>query len=87
MEKSIFTFMYIAAFPFAFMPSIVAMFVRHRHKFILLFINFVVWVGLYFTLRAVVSNANDGISIPIPIALVTWLILFRLAIKGERRDV
>ena len=85
MENTVFTLLFFATAPIMLMPSAVAMFARRKHRIAIIAVNPIVWAGLYYLFReGAVGGSRNGLVLPLPLALVAWLILLRFAIVGER---
>ena len=80
MNSNIFPFLFVAAAPFVFMPSIIAWLTRHPRKVLILVGNMVLWIIGFIAVRHVL-DANSGFFVPIPLDLAGWMALLLLAIR------
>jgi uncharacterized membrane protein len=86
MTNLAFSIMFTASAPIALLPSALALFTRQRRSTVILPVNLLAWAGLYYLLHQVVVNGSNSSSLamPIPVVLVTWLVLFRFAVRDGR---
>lgn len=80
MNGTIIALLCLASAPMALMPGSLALFTRHPNALPIIIVNLAVWLGFLAGLAAGVAG-----SVPlIVVALVAWLILFRLSISARR---
>lgn len=84
MNSTIFQFLYIAAFPMIFMPSIIAFLTRNPRKTLVIIGNVVIWSLGYLSVRSMVSESSGGFFLHVLIALFGWLALLIIAVKSPK---
>lgn len=82
MANTIFSLVFLASAPIFLMPSALAFFSKNKHAGAILTLNLVIWAGLYFLMSdSLVSSPQRVLALPVPVALLAWLVLLRFAIS------
>jgi hypothetical protein len=87
LDNTIFSLLFLATAPIMLMPSAIALFARKKHASVILAVNLLVWGGLYLLMReGLATGSRSGLALPVPVALITWLILLRFALVNDRES-
>ncbi|MCI2260571.1 hypothetical protein [Xanthomonas indica] len=83
MNQTLVVLFFFATAPVALMPTVIALFTRHRWRKRIVLINLALWTLLFFAARSFTLYNSSRFELPTLLALAVWLVLLGIAIRGN----
>ncbi|MET7142531.1 hypothetical protein M3S04_12985 [Xanthomonas sp. PPL139] len=83
MNQTLVVLFFFATAPVALMPTVIALFTRHRWRKRIVLINLALWTLLFFAARSFTLYNSSRFELPTLLALAVWLALLGIAIRGN----
>ncbi|MBB6368514.1 MULTISPECIES: hypothetical protein [Xanthomonas] len=83
MNQTLVVLFFFATAPVALMPTVIALFTRHRWRKRIVLINLALWTLLFFAARSFTLSNSSRFELPTLLALAMWLVLLGIAIRGN----
>lgn len=81
MNQTLVLIFFFATAPVALMPSVIALFTRHRSKFAIVAANLLLWTGIFFLAQSFTVGTSAVFRLPTYLALLAWLVLLGWSIR------
>ena len=75
-------FFFLATAPIGLMPSIIALFTRHKSRLLIVGVNLVLWGLIFIGARNFTLGTSSAFQLPTLLALAAWLVLLGYTIRG-----
>ncbi|KAB7779047.1 hypothetical protein [Xanthomonas sp. LMG 12459] len=82
MNQTLVVLFFFATAPVALMPTVIALFTRHRWRRRIVLVNLALWTLLFFAARSFTLYNSSRFELPTLLALALWLALLGIAIRG-----
>ena len=73
---------FFATAPVALMPSVIALFTRHRSRVPIVAANLVLWGCIFVLARSFTIDASSVFRLPTYLALLCWLVLLGWSVRA-----
>lgn len=83
MNQTLVVLFFFATAPVALMPTVIALFTRHRWRRRIVLVNLALWTLLFFAARSFTLYNSSRFELPTLLALAVWLALLGIAIRGN----
>lgn len=83
MNQMVFLMFFFATAPIALMPSIIALFTRHKARLPIVIVNLALWTLIFFAARSFTLGTSSKFQLPTLLALAAWLVLLGYSVRGR----
>lgn len=82
MNQTLALIFFFATAPVALMPSVIALFTRHRSRRVIVPANLMLWGAIFFLMRSFSLDTSAVFRLPTYVALLVWLGLLGWSIRA-----